>query len=423
MIVVDKQVVNGTVESGQKITCLSPTLSDLSPQNRNVNLFFVSPTPPQNVQPTACPGVVTKCQSFNVLLYPEWTDFGTTTRGGGLLRGIVYDVSAGPNNEISPMSPMVTIRGFGFDELRKYQCQFSELPDTTLGFPSPINTSGLILSSTLALCAAPVQPARFPNSVTLLDFQEADALVPGSFISVFTQLSLNATQFTFFFANINKRPSFSGTSIVLSHSLDQGQEVMIAQWAQNIWEGTFQDGSRVLAETSQNVTFWVTCDMCDKAMNLKIHANGSLSLVPPDAGFFALTVFLKDDGGNAYGGMDTSETQTFALETARDYSNTASYNKGSTPEIIANILTVSENAEQLNLYVFNPFLIKPPFQPTGPVFVSEASVVESLDIFYDGAYFSPDNPPTVKMPDGMLSFKVRPFVFGNTSVMLQKKGT
>lgn len=267
---------------------------------------------------------------------------------------------------MSPMSPMVTIRGFGFDELRKYQCHFSALPDTTLGFPSPINTSGLILSSTLALCAAPVQeyfsdfsqPSRFLNSVTLLDFQEADELVPGSFISVFKHISWNETQFTFVFANINKRPSFSGTSIVLSHSLTQGEEVMIAQRAQNIWEGTFQDGSRVLAETSQNVTF-LTSDMCDIALNLKIHANGNLSLVPPDAGFFALTVVLKDDDGNTYGGMDTSETQTFVLETARDYTNTDSYNKGRTPEIIANVLKVSENVEKLNLYVFNPFLIKP----------------------------------------------------------------
>ena len=89
-----------------------------------------------------------------------------------------------------------------------------------------------------------------------------------------------------------------------------------------------------------------------------------------------------------------------------------------------------ENSATLKVYVFQAFVadhmenqllftnssVKNPFLGD---FELESRTLTALKVVYDEAYFADDLPPQVSA-DGVVSFRVRPFVHGNTSVMLQK---
>jgi len=444
MLVSEDRVSNATFVSGQQLTCESPRWS---PHDRNVRLVFISYNPQQSVKLPSCPvhryvSAHMECQSLDLVLFPEWVThaIGYGDRLGGLNGN-------GPNRDTTPLSPMITICGFGFDHQRSYRCHFSELPNimttststpiptttpepnsTTVAVttPAPIShlsppywSPGFFLSTTVLLCVPPAWDTNttwteFPTFVgSVLDLQEADASNL-SFSSIFTQLLMNETGFQF--AQINKRPSFTGASAVVSYDEAEGQQVMLPHWAENIWEGRFEDGRRVLPEKSQNISFQVSCDMCPATMQLKIHANGTLSFVPPSEGLFVLAVSLKDDAGRAFDGIDSSPVRTYILETLKSH---AAY-KGIFPSLIAHVFTVLENSEILRLDVFNPFITNHLINPFGGGFGKEVRILEALHVSFDSTYFSEIFPPTVSMDTGVISFKVRAFVHGNTSVMLQK---
>jgi hypothetical protein len=435
LLVDEDRVVNATVVSLEGLTCRSPTWS---PHDRDVRLVLVSSTTiPQSVRMASCPehafvSAGMQCQSLEMVLYPEWVSHtpGHGDRLGGLNGG-------GPDKDLEPRSPMITVRGFGFDQHRSYRCHFSELTanaslaaiatnDTNASFAAsakphdctspPCWTSGLVLSTFLIFCKPPVWDftatwVDFTTIVSLLDIQEAHS-GNQTYVSIYRQLTSNEASFNF--VQINKRPSFQGSSIVVSYSQGSGERVMVANWADYVWEGMSEDGLRVSSETSQNVSFQVACGSCQPWMDLKVYANGSLSFMSPASGFFVFSASLKDDGGTEYGGVDWSESYSYTLEAS---ANPSSY-KGIPPELISRVFTVLENSEILRLFIFKPFItnLKPDFSASFGV--DERELI-SIELIYDATYFSSLHPPTVSS-DGALSFQVRPFVHGNTSVMVQK---
>ena len=355
---------------------------------------------------------------------------------------------AGPNRDHPPLwlsgrtpSPMITIRGSGFDVQKKYQCQFtvpdgeSPLPTSwdSLSCSDGVCTSpGLVLSNDLLFCTPPdlntdMTWTEFPSSVlTVLDVQEYCFACGDIFASVSTQL--NATEKEFRFVQINKRPFFVGASVMYpSESVDQN--VMLQHWASDIWEGVFEDGTRVDVERSQNVSFRVSCDTCPDSMQLTVHANGTLAfrnrhLLP---GIYWFSVRLEDDGGTAFQGVDTSFESVHYLEVTREQATF----KELLPDPVFHEFVLHESADLLKLYVFQSFIrddmeqlslytdsaIQSPFIGDFDV---ESRVLEDVDLSYDTAYFSSDFPPTVT-EDGVISLKVKPHVHGNTSLMLQKR--
>jgi hypothetical protein len=108
----------------------------------------------------------------------------------------------------------------------------------------------------------------------------------------------------------NDAPSFldGGDDVVDENSGDQTVE----NWATNIAAGP----DTAIDEATQTLTFEVTTDNDDLFEVLPaIDADGTLTYTPAEdaTGTATVTVKLKDDGGTANGGSDTSETKTFTI--------------------------------------------------------------------------------------------------------------
>jgi len=106
---------------------------------------------------------------------------------------------------------------------------------------------------------------------------------------------------------VNQAPSFTaGPDQTVNE--DTGAQT-VTGWATNISVGPAN-------ESSQTPTFLVTTDN-DALFSAgpSIDANGTLTYTPAtDAnGMATVTVFVKDDGGTANGGVDTSTSQTFTI--------------------------------------------------------------------------------------------------------------
>lgn len=89
-------------------------------------------------------------------------------------------------------------------------------------------------------------------------------------------------------------------------------EQTVADWATDIAPGP----ETALDEASQTVTFEVTTDNDDLfAVLPEIDADGTLTYTPAEdqTGTATVTVVLKDNGGTANGGVDTSSTKTFTI--------------------------------------------------------------------------------------------------------------
>ncbi|KPA14484.1 conserved hypothetical protein, secreted, partial [Candidatus Magnetomorum sp. HK-1] len=106
----------------------------------------------------------------------------------------------------------------------------------------------------------------------------------------------------------NHAPSFSkGPDISVLEDVDFQT---FEQWATNIQSGPIE-------ESFQNVFFYVSVDQPELfTIQPSIASNGTLTFRPePDAnGKAMINVFIKDDGGTDFGGVDQSQTQTFYIE-------------------------------------------------------------------------------------------------------------
>jgi hypothetical protein len=120
--------------------------------------------------------------------------------------------------------------------------------------------------------------------------------------------------------DINVAPTFTkGADQIVNGS----NQVTVNNWATNISAGA-------ASESNQTLHFVVTArDPSLFTVQPAIDANGNLTYTPK-AGFTgktAVDVFLKDDGGTAHGGSDTSAKQTFAIGTSASIVNVAPVNK------------------------------------------------------------------------------------------------
>ena len=133
--------------------------------------------------------------------------------------------------------------------------------------------------------------------------------------------------FTITVTAVNDVPSFTKGSdqTVLEDTGPQS----VTDWATDISKGPAD-------ESSQTLTFLVSTDNDGLFSALPaIDASGTLTYTPaPDAnGSATVTVKLKDDGGTANGGVDTSAAQTFTI-TVTAVNDVPSFTKGSDQTVL-----------------------------------------------------------------------------------------
>ncbi len=120
-------------------------------------------------------------------------------------------------------------------------------------------------------------------------------------------------------ARLNIVAAMDGITVNLAPSFAKGPDVAVAEssgpqtvpgWATEISPGGPGEAGQVL-------TFLVTTDHGALfSVPPAIAADGTLTFTPApgETGTAQVTVVLKDDGGTAYGGQDTSSPQTFVIE-------------------------------------------------------------------------------------------------------------
>src|SRR5262249_48764014 len=120
---------------------------------------------------------------------------------------------------------------------------------------------------------------------------------------------------------VNDRPSFTkGKDITV---LEDSGATSVSMWAKNIRPGPPN-------ESAQHLSFLVSSTNAGLFSSLpSISANGTLSFTPAlnANGTAKVTVRLKDDGGTANRGADTSDTQTFTI-TVKAVNDAPSFIKG-----------------------------------------------------------------------------------------------
>ncbi|UBF25722.1 DUF4347 domain-containing protein [Kovacikia minuta CCNUW1] len=175
---------------------------------------------------------------------------------------------------------------------------------------------------------------------------------------------------------INDVPSFT-KGIDQSVNEDAGAQV-VSNWATNLSAGAAN-------ESSQTLTFVVSNDNNNLfSAQPSIDSSGNLTYTPAENanGMATVTVFLKDNGGTANGGVDTSATQTFTI-TIKPVNDPPSFTKGTNQTIdedagaqtIANWATnispgpADEAGQTVNFQVSNNnnglFSVQPTIDPTG----------------------------------------------------------
>lgn len=144
----------------------------------------------------------------------------------------------------------------------------------------------------------------FVAGLNILDFKvnNASAGYTGLRIEQIRALAAPAT-------NVNHAPSFGLAANAIISDEDSGP-VSSEHWAFNISAGPWY-------EAGQTLTFIVTCDNPALFASLPaMDAAGTLTYTsaPNAHGNATVTVVLKDNGGTANGGADTSAPQTFLIE-------------------------------------------------------------------------------------------------------------
>ena len=138
---------------------------------------------------------------------------GYGDRLGGLNGVGPYFTNPPPWSGSSTPSPMVTVRGSGFDSSINYRCTFRGLGTNTNAVKS---SPGSVVSSSLILCVPPAWDTSttwtaFPDAVESELSVESSSSSSG-WQAITTTLSSNGQRFNF--SQINKRPSFVGASAI-----------------------------------------------------------------------------------------------------------------------------------------------------------------------------------------------------------------
>jgi hypothetical protein len=198
----------------------------------------------------------------------------------------------------------------------------------TVTFNVTANTNSALFSVAPAISSTGVltyTPAtdQFGTATLTIDLQDNGGTANGG-------VDTSATQtFVINVTNINHAPSFTkgADQTVLE---DAGAQT-VPNWATAISAGTNESG--------QTVTFQVTNDTNAALFSAPpaISPTGTLTYTPAANanGTATITIDLKDDGGTANGGVDTSPTQTFVI-TVTAVNDAPSFTKGADQTVLEN---------------------------------------------------------------------------------------
>eukprot|EP00961_Rhodomonas_salina_P124656 1679847-Rhodomonas_salina.1 len=366
-----------TVVSAVTLDCLSARWPEI---DRDATLQFLSggSTSPANGS-----------DSFDFAFFPEWVVHRPTfaDRLGG--------VNAG-------RSPAITVTGFGFDPSYKYSCTFSGLRG---GAVNQVSSNEVVARDINTLVCVPPEWDRsstwtaYPEAVVNLTVVENDG------VGTSTMFTLNGSsapgQVPSRFVQINNKPNFEGSSVLAR----ERTRSFIPDWGTDIVAGLAEDGSEVVVEQSQNLSF-VLVDVGDGNLFSKLFAdgpmlyeNGTLAFTASDragVAFFAVTLF--DDAGTDYQGIDKSPDKFFTIEVLPD-ENFPSI------EVADPVIIVYEN---------DPRQCIPRFvDNVGSNDLDEFMQRRTFGVTAEAEYFSLQ--PRLSS-EGELRFTVAPHVFGNVSI-------
>ena len=273
------------------------------------------------------PGLGNGCEFPAILSVYDGFDgsgrlLGTITSTGGQSRiDFVGLWSAGLNIRSAKMVGTSIYQGFAVDS---YGFSFSPIPPPALSILIPTNTAQFIEPATIQASAS---ATNIDGTVNRVEF-----FANGTLVGVDTNAPFNLT-FNLLRGNysitavatdvrgvsgtsapvnitvlfINQAPNFS-PGMDLAVQEDSGPQTVVS-WASNISPGPPN-------EAAQSVAFVVTNNNPGLfTVQPTIDSEGNLTFTPAvDAfGDALVTVVLRDDGGTANGGNDTSRSQTFEM--------------------------------------------------------------------------------------------------------------
>ncbi|MGI0487175.1 cadherin-like domain-containing protein [Pantanalinema rosaneae CENA516] len=271
--------------------------------------------------------------------------------------------------------------------------------DDTVNNASTIVFEGVIADIQTALSSLAYQGNPDVNGTDTITIQVNDQGATGAPgpLSVTRSLTVNVTP-------VNDRPTFTGGSNVVINE-DAGAQT-IAGWATNILRGP----ATATDEVTQTVTFNVTTDnaaLFSTAPTVDSATGNLIFTAAPNAnGTANVTVTLRDNGGTANGGVDTSTPYVFTI-VVNPVNDAPTFTPGS------NTLTILEDAGPQTVNWATAISAGPPNEATQTLSFNVASSNPSLFTV----------APTIS-PTGVLTYTTAPNANGVAvvTVTLQDSG-
>jgi len=197
---------------------------------------------------------------------------------------------------------VVTILGHGFQDGTSYACRFHSRQGA-----DGLNVSARVVSSRMVVCGATdvwsyaTWSRNFNETVDILLLEGGKPVGSNS----------SAVQLEFRFVYINKAPTFAGRNlVVLSHVRNFSGAWLVGDAQPGLWNGTTAPD-----EDTQSLTFVVDAAPTSFFLTLPHVEGGNLTFQLSDQakGVASVTVYVKDNGGNAFGGSNVSKTQTYTI--------------------------------------------------------------------------------------------------------------
>jgi hypothetical protein len=306
----------------------------------------------------------------------------------------------------SGKSPAITVTGFGFNAEFLYKCGFAR------GATKLYSVSRVPVDQNKLVCimprweTSPDESTEFTDISSVISFEEETGSGHPGVGVITTNLSSTA----FKIVHINKAPFFKGGSFVEAPA---GQAVTLNAWATDIAPGAYDDGTTAdVFESEQSLEFVVSkSDLLVKRFEVypsidSVTGTLTFRARAGSAGVYSVEVYLKDDGGTAYGGIDRTKPYVFTMTIY--------------PEELAlqnptyKNLTVNESSGK-HLYAF--FFSEALTMPSD--FISDVKLAlyneEASPSYFD------ENPSLTQ--DGTLSFTLRPYAFGQTYFIIERNKT
>jgi CSLREA domain-containing protein len=192
----------------------------------------------------------------------------------------------------------------------------------SVGDNSPAVSSVAVSSSNLALVPLAnivVNGNSFVATLQITPAANQSGSTTITFVMNFAGGGSDSTTFNLTVLPVNDAPSFTkGANQTINE--DAGLQT-VSNWATSLSAGPNEAG--------QTLTFTATFDNAIFSTAPAIDSSGTLTYAPAAnaSGVSTISVFLKDDGGTANGGQDTSAVQTFTI-TVNSVNDAPSFTKG-----------------------------------------------------------------------------------------------